>query len=210
MYPADIVDAAGFFCDFELLLCSAHGDLFSGTLGTPPSDADSNSVPAVGSGRGQPANRSCAEAPTGSEVPRVWAFTSEQRVDHRDSLPAGNSTAVLTETASRTGTGLVEVDESDNNTTRIVNVSRHAFVGTDANIRIAGLVVRGQNPGRYLIRGVGPSLAAAATQVGAFPLAAESKDAALLDTLALGNYTALDSGANGTRGIALVEAYERS
>lgn len=46
--------------------------------------------------------------------------------------------------------------------------------------------------------------------VGAFPLGANSKDAALIATLAPGNYTAQVSGVGGTNGIALVEVYEIS
>jgi hypothetical protein len=52
------------------------------------------------------------------------------------------------------------------------------------------------------------SIAAAATQVGAFPLSSGSKDAALLVTLGVGSYTAQISGVGGTAGVALVEVYE--
>jgi hypothetical protein len=45
--------------------------------------------------------------------------------------------------------------------------------------------------------------------VGAFVLAGNSsKDAALLVTLAPGNYTVQVRGADGTNGVALVEVYE--
>ena len=73
-------------------------------------------------------------------------------------LAPGNYSAVLADSASRTGTGLVEIYEADNNTTRIINLSSRAFVGPDVAIGIAGIVVRGEQPGRYLIRGIGPSL----------------------------------------------------
>lgn len=57
--------------------------------------------------------------------------------------------------------------------------------------------------------GVGAmALAETAAQVGAFPLVAGSKDAALLVTLAPGNYTAEVKGAAGSAGIVLVEVYE--
>jgi hypothetical protein len=52
------------------------------------------------------------------------------------------------------------------------------------------------------------ALAAASARVGAFPLAAGSKDAAILATLAPGNYTALVSDVNGAPGDALVEIYD--
>ncbi len=51
-------------------------------------------------------------------------------------------------------------------------------------------------------------VAAAATSVGAFPLALESRDAVLLVTLPPGSYTAQISGVNNTTGTALVEVYE--
>ena len=51
-------------------------------------------------------------------------------------------------------------------------------------------------------------IATAATAVGAFTLFADSKDAAVLLTLPPGAYTASVSGANGTRGVGLVEIYE--
>ena len=46
------------------------------------------------------------------------------------------------------------------------------------------------------------------TGVGAFALSRNSKDAAMLVTLAPGSYTAQISGVNGTSGVALVEVYE--
>ncbi len=51
-------------------------------------------------------------------------------------------------------------------------------------------------------------VASVAARVGAFPLPAGSKDAAILVSLAPGNYTALVSGAGESSGIALVEVYE--
>src|SRR4051812_47677994 len=44
--------------------------------------------------------------------------------------------------------------------------------------------------------------------VGAFPLTAGSRDAALLATLAPGSYTAQVSGVGGGTGVALIEVYE--
>jgi hypothetical protein len=51
-------------------------------------------------------------------------------------------------------------------------------------------------------------VAAAAVSVGAFALAADSKDAVLLISLPPGSYTAQISGVNNTTGTALVEVYE--
>ena len=56
--------------------------------------------------------------------------------------------------------------------------------------------------------GGGTTLAAAFAQVGAFGLAADSRDAALLQNLPPGAYTVQVSGADGTSGVALVEVYE--
>ena len=52
------------------------------------------------------------------------------------------------------------------------------------------------------------TLSTAFSQVGAFPLPATSKDAALLVTLQPGSYTAQVSGVGGTTGVALIEVYE--
>ena len=52
------------------------------------------------------------------------------------------------------------------------------------------------------------ALSAAFSQVGAFPLPAGSRDAALLVTLQPGAYTVQVSGVGGTTGVAIVEIYE--
>jgi alpha-N-arabinofuranosidase len=54
------------------------------------------------------------------------------------------------------------------------------------------------------------ALATAANSVGAFALAASSKDSVLLLTLVHGNYTAQVTGVAATTGVALVEVYELS
>ena len=54
----------------------------------------------------------------------------------------------------------------------------------------------------------GPDAAAMAAAVGAFPLAADGTDAALVATLPPGSYTAQIAGAGGAGGVALVEIYE--
>lgn len=46
------------------------------------------------------------------------------------------------------------------------------------------------------------------SSVGAFPLATQSRDAALVATLPPGSYTVQVTGAGGTTGVALVEVYE--
>ncbi|MSU50273.1 MAG: exo-alpha-sialidase [Opitutus sp.] len=54
----------------------------------------------------------------------------------------------------------------------------------------------------------GAAIAATAQRIGAFPLDAASRDAALLITFAPGNYTVVITGVDGTTGIALVEVYD--
>ena len=56
--------------------------------------------------------------------------------------------------------------------------------------------------------GGGTVLSNAFASVGAFALATAGKDAAILVTLAPGNYTAQVSGVNNTGELALVEVYE--
>jgi hypothetical protein len=52
------------------------------------------------------------------------------------------------------------------------------------------------------------AIAAASAQVGAFALGTSSTDAAMIVSLAPGNYSASVVGANGTAGIAIIEIYE--
>jgi septal ring-binding cell division protein DamX len=52
-----------------------------------------------------------------------------------------------------------------------------------------------------------PTLAAAFTAAGAFPLASDSADAAMLVTLPAGSYTLQLSGQGGTTGVGLAEIY---
>ena len=53
-----------------------------------------------------------------------------------------------------------------------------------------------------------PSTATTAAKVNAFPLAPDSKDAALVTTLGPGQYTVQCSGTNNSTGVGLVEVYE--
>jgi hypothetical protein len=53
-----------------------------------------------------------------------------------------------------------------------------------------------------------PALTATFAAVGAFPLLANSRDAALLVALTPGSYTAVVRGVNDTTGTALIEIYE--
>lgn len=162
-------------------------------------------------------------------------------------LQPGSYTAQVSGLVDTTGIGLVEIyDLSQPASGRIVNLSSRAVVGTDANILIPGLTLRGPKPRRLLIRAVGPGLAGfgvadpladpmlavfhgtervagndnwdegaspaavaeAGAALGAFPLAAGSRDAAVLLELPPGSYTVQVSGAQRSTGPALVEVYE--
>ena len=142
------------------------------------------------------------------------------------------------------GAVLVEAyDLSAETSPRLVNLSARHWVGTGADVLIAGFVVAGSGSKQVLVRAVGPtlatfgvagalvdpelevldgagrvlgrnnnwdgSLAPTFARVGAFPLAAGSRDAAALVTLPAGStYTVKVSGVNNTAGEALVEVYE--
>jgi len=58
-------------------------------------------------------------------------------------------------------------------------------------------------------QGRSAALTAAFQQAGAFPLPANSLDAAITASLAAGSYTAQVGGANGSSGVALLEVYDR-
>ena len=53
----------------------------------------------------------------------------------------------------------MEIYAANTTSDRLVNFSARAYVGPGAGLATAGFIVRGDQPGRYLIRGVGPALA---------------------------------------------------
>ncbi|MDO8539118.1 MAG: matrixin family metalloprotease [Opitutaceae bacterium] len=76
-------------------------------------------------------------------------------------LPPGAYTALTSSPTGATGTIIVEAYDADTNrdpSTRLTNLSTRGFVGTDANVMIAGFVVTGPGPRNYLIRVVGDTL----------------------------------------------------
>jgi len=75
-------------------------------------------------------------------------------------LPPGNYTAVLRGANGSTGVGLIEVYDLDpDGSLRLLNLSARAFVGTDDDVLIGGLIDRGVTK-RLLVRALGPELAA--------------------------------------------------
>ena len=75
-------------------------------------------------------------------------------------LPAGNYTAVLQGANGSTGTGLIEVYDLDgSDDARLLNLSARAYVGTDDEVLIGGLIVSSV-ASQVLLRALGPELAA--------------------------------------------------
>jgi hypothetical protein len=99
-------------------------------------------------------------APTSDLESAIWA-----------TLSPGTYTAILRGTNNTTGTALVEIyDLTAAADSKLGNLSTRSFVGIDANIAIAGLMVgNGAVSDRVVVRGVGPSLAPAVSNVLANP-----------------------------------------
>ena len=76
-------------------------------------------------------------------------------------MQPGQYTALVTGNSGDTGIALVEVYDADASSvdSKLVNISTRSFVGTGANIQIAGFVITGPDPKTVLIRANGPSLA---------------------------------------------------
>jgi hypothetical protein len=87
-------------------------------------------------------------------------------------LAPGTYSAVIGSADTRTGVGLVEAYDLSTAAPgqRITNLSIRAFAGSEADTLIVGLVVEGTTPQRYLVRAVGPGLAAFGV-TGALPSA---------------------------------------
>jgi hypothetical protein len=76
-------------------------------------------------------------------------------------LPAGNYTAIIRGADNSPGIGVVELyDLSSTEPGELGNLSVRADVGTDDNVLIDGLILRGGNPKRVLFRALGPSIKA--------------------------------------------------
>ena len=74
-------------------------------------------------------------------------------------LLPGVYTAVMRGANNSTGVGLIEVYDVDmRNGSKLANLSTRAFVGTDDNVLIGGLLLRGNISRKVVFRGIGPSL----------------------------------------------------
>lgn len=78
-------------------------------------------------------------------------------------LAPGAYTTIVHGRNGGTGVGLIEVYDLDPSGTDacLFNISTRGFVGTGDDVMIAGFIVRGSGPAHLLLRGLGPSLAAA-------------------------------------------------
>jgi hypothetical protein len=80
-------------------------------------------------------------------------------------LQPGAYTAVLQGAHGETGVGLVEVYDLDTTSSAaLANISTRCEVQTGDNVMIGGFILAGSEPTQVLVRGVGPSLAAAGVQ----------------------------------------------
>lgn len=78
------------------------------------------------------------------------------------SVPAGSYTAIVEEASGSAALGLVEIYELTTGQTpngRLLNLSTRAILQGETESIIAGLVVNGPSPERFLLRVVGPGLA---------------------------------------------------
>ena len=148
-------------------------------------------------------------------------------------LAPGAYTAVMKGNSNTTGVGLVEVYDLGPATSKLANISTRAFVGTGANVVIGGFILGGNSGNaRVVVRGIGPSLAAAGVpnpladptlelrnSNGALlasndnctgsPIPLTNPLEACIDiSLPPGAYTAILAGKNGGTGVGLVEVYD--
>src|SRR5256714_7335377 len=123
---------------------------------------------------------------------------------------------------------------------RLLNISTRAVVQTRDNIPIAGFIITGATPKKVVVRGMGPSVPVSghlddptlelyqqgnstaiatndnwadsqATEIQNAGLApSDSREPAIVRTLAPGAYTAVVRGKNNTTGIGLAEVYDVS
>jgi hypothetical protein len=156
-------------------------------------------------------------------------------------LAPGSYTAIIRGVNNTTGVASVEVYEIDSTPTRLANISSRGQVGTSDQVLIGGLVVKGAQSKRLIVRAIGPSLTSAgisgaladptlelhnangntlssnndwpssaqASEISASGFAPNnSKESAIIATLAPGSYTAIISGVNSTTGIGMIEVYD--
>jgi len=87
-------------------------------------------------------------------------------------------------------------------------LSKFGVTGALAQPRLALIDATGASVASNSVWGGGTSLSQAFVQVGAFALPADSVDAAMLQPIKAGDYTAQLSGLSGTTGVGLAEIYD--
>lgn len=155
-----------------------------------------------------------------------------------DSLAPGAYTVIVSGVNNTTGIGLVESYALDTGATHAANISTRGQVGVGEEALIGGFIVGGNTSKNILVRALGPSLGGSGFLAdplvelhnGDGQLIAlndnwntgsqqseiiatgippnDSHEAALIATLAPGNYTAVMRGADGGSGLGLVEIYD--
>jgi hypothetical protein len=152
-------------------------------------------------------------------------------------LDPGAYTAIVSGASNGTGIALVEAYDLDLTTdSKLANISTRGFVQTGDNVMIGGFIILGNEDENVLIRAIGPSLPLADTladpllelhdadgsilamndnwrdtqeaeiQATGIPPTNDA-EAAIISTLAPGNYTAIVRGVGDTTGVALIEVY---
>ena len=152
-------------------------------------------------------------------------------------LNPGAYTAIVRGVGDSTGVALVEAyDLSRTASSKLANISTRGFVGAASNVLIGGIIVVDGDAARVVVRAIGPSLPLANSlgnpmlelvdangatirsndnwrdaqeaEITAAQLApSNDAEAALVQTLSRGNYTAIVKGQNDTTGVGLVEVY---
>ena len=154
------------------------------------------------------------------------------------SLAPGSYTVIVSGANLTTGMAVVEVYDLDGAAdSKLANISTRAFVQTGDNVLIGGFIVVGQSSLDVIVRAIGPSLPVpgaiadptlelrdasgnliasndnwrssqetAILQTGMAPT--QDAESAIIATFSPGSYTAIVRGANGTIGVAVVEAYQ--
>lgn len=73
-------------------------------------------------------------------------------------LAPGAYTAIVRGAGESSGVGLVEIFETDADSSKLVNISTRGAVGTGDNVMIGGIIISGTEAKTVLVRALGPSL----------------------------------------------------
>jgi len=73
-------------------------------------------------------------------------------------LSPGSYTAVVNDAANSSGVALFEFYDLDSTNSQLINLSTRGKVGTQSHVTIGGFIIYGDQPTRFVVRAVGPSL----------------------------------------------------